>query len=63
MLDPQNIIIGNHAYAFVDVVDGDKLQFYNPWGSYQPKPITAAQFLEYFDSLATNKVPDRKTGS
>jgi hypothetical protein len=56
MLDKAKVIIGNHAYAFQGVVEGDKLQFYNPWGvgSYQPKPITAAEFLRYFDSLTTN---------
>ena len=44
----------------LDVVDGDKLQFYNPWGSYQPKPLTPAEFITYFDSLATNAVPSDK---
>lgn len=57
---PSKMLIGNHAYAFVDVVDDDKLQFYNPWGSYQPKPITPAEFLQFFDSLATNQVPREK---
>ncbi|MFT6144316.1 MAG: hypothetical protein ACJARS_004382 [bacterium] len=56
------MLIGNHAYSFSDVVDGDKLQFYNPWGSYQPKAITAAEFLANFDSLATNQVPKGKHG-
>jgi len=61
MLDPAKILIGNHAYAFEAVVGKDQLQFYNPWGSYQPKPITAAEFLQYFDSLATNQAPKGKT--
>ncbi len=61
MLNASKVIIGNHAYAFERVVEGDKLQFYNPWGSYQPKPITAAEFLEYFDSLSTNAAPANKT--
>jgi hypothetical protein len=61
MLNAEKIIIGNHAYAFERVVDGDKLQFYNPWGSYQPKPITAAEFLQYYDSLSTNSAPTGKT--
>ena len=39
------------------------LEVYNPWGSYQPKPITAGEFLQYFDSLATNQVPKDKTES
>ncbi len=60
MLEPNKVLIGNHAYAFEGVVQGDLLQFYNPWGSYQPKPITAAEFLKYFDSLATNAVPGGK---
>ena len=59
---PGKMLIGDHAYAFMDVVEGNKLQFYNPWGSYQPKPITAKEFLTYFDSLATNAVPKQKTG-
>jgi len=62
MLDPAKVLIGNHAYAFEGVVEGDKLQFYNPWGSYQPKPITAGEFLKFFDSLSTNAVPASKTG-
>jgi hypothetical protein len=62
MLDPQKVLIGNHAYAFQGVVEQDKLQFFNPWGSYQPKPITASEFLRYFDSLATNQVPKQKVG-
>ncbi len=61
MLDPAKTIIGNHAYAFERVVDGKMLQFYNPWGSYQPKPITPAEFLRYFDALSTNAVPKTKT--
>jgi hypothetical protein len=60
---PSKMLIGNHAYGFQDVVNGDQLQFYNPWGSHQPKPITAAEFLAYFDSLATNAVPSAKTQS
>lgn len=61
MLDPAKVLIGNHAYAFERVVDGKMLQFYNPWGSHQPKPITPAEFLRYFDSLSTNAVPKTKT--
>ncbi len=61
MLDPAKTLIGNHAYAFEGVVGKDLLQFYNPWGSYQPKPITAAEFLRYFDSLSTNAAPKTKT--
>lgn len=63
MLDTAKTIIGNHAYAFESVVDGKLLQFYNPWGTYQPKPITAAEFLKYFDSLSTNQVPAGKTAA
>ena len=60
-MDPAKVIIGNHAYAFERVVGKDQLQFYNPWGSYQPKPITAAEFLRHFDALSTNAVPKGKT--
>lgn len=58
---PSKMLIGNHAYAFSGVTESGELQFYNPWGSYQPKPITAGEFLQYFDSLATNQVPKDKT--
>jgi len=61
VVNTAKMLIGNHAYSFLNVVDGDKLQFYNPWGSYQPKAITAAEFLDAFDSIATNQVPKAKT--
>ena len=61
VLDTNKFIIGNHAYAFEGVVGGKELQFYNPWGTYQPKPITPAEFLRHFDSLTTNTPPSQKT--
>jgi hypothetical protein len=61
VVDLEGFIIGNHGYAFEGVVQGNKLQFYNPWGSYQPKPITAATFLKCFDSIALNSPPAGKT--
>ncbi|MES2642616.1 MAG: C2 family cysteine protease [Myxococcota bacterium] len=60
VLDVAKTIIGNHAYAFEAVV-GEELQFYNPWGTYQPKPITPGEFLTHFDSLTTNTPPSTKT--
>ncbi len=60
VLDVNKTIIGNHAYAFEGVVKGE-LQFYNPWGTYQPKPITPREFLTHFDSLTTNTPPSSKT--
>lgn len=63
VLDTNKFVIGNHAYAFEGVVDGKELQFYNPWGTYQPKPITPAEFLQLFDSLSVNQVPKGKTQS
>lgn len=62
VVDVDSFIIGDHGYAFEGVV-GDKLQFYNPWGTYQPKPISAATFLKYFDSIALNTPPASKTKS
>lgn len=59
---PSKTLIGNHAYAFSGVTAQNELQFYNPWGSYQPKPLTAAEFIKFFDSLSTNAVPKTKTG-
>jgi hypothetical protein len=61
VIDLDKFIIANHAYAFESVVEGKELQFYNPWGTYQPKPITPAEFLRYFDSLTTNTPPSTKT--
>lgn len=61
VLDTNKFIIGNHAYAFEGVVNGKELQFYNPWGTYQPKPVTAAEFLRLFDALTTNTPPAQKT--
>ncbi|MDP2311749.1 MAG: C2 family cysteine protease [Pseudomonadota bacterium] len=63
VLNADKTIIGNHAYAFEAVVGGKELQFYNPWGTYQPKPITPGEFLTYFDSLTTNTPPSAKTQS
>jgi hypothetical protein len=54
VMNAQKLIIGNHAYVFQSVVGGKEIQFYNPWGSYQPKSVTAAEFLDLFDSLSTN---------
>lgn len=61
VIDLQAFVIANHAYAFEGVVEGDKLQFYNPWGSYQPKPMTAEQFLANYDSLSVNTPPANKS--
>lgn len=61
VLDTNKFVIGNHAYAFEGVVEGKELQFYNPWGTYQPKPVTPREFLDLFDSLSVNKVPATKT--
>ncbi len=56
-------LYGNHAYMFVGV-EGDKLKFANPWGpnpSYQPKPVSAAEFIKYFDLISLNGPPPGKT--
>jgi hypothetical protein len=63
VIDLDKFIIANHAYAFEEVVGGKELQFYNPWGTYQPKPISPELFLQYFDSLTTNTPPSTKTKS
>ena len=59
MIAPQYQLVGWHGYAFKEVVDG-KLQFHNPWGSWQPKPITPEDFKKYFSSCSTNLVPQAK---
>ncbi len=59
MIAPQYQLVGWHGYAFKEIVDG-KLQFHNPWGSWQPKAITPEDFTKYFSSCATNLVPQAK---
>ncbi|MBN1946048.1 MAG: hypothetical protein JW797_10250 [Bradymonadales bacterium] len=52
-------IYGEHYYIFRGVKSG-KIILHNPWGpdpSYQPKPMTAAEFLMYFDALDVNTPP------
>ena len=53
-------LYGNHAYMFVKVED-DKLVFANPWGSnasWQPKPMTAAEFRTFFGGVSVNTPPE-----
>ncbi len=59
----EKLLVANHAYAFEGVVNGKELQFYNPWGTWQPKPITAAEFLKHFTNISTNKAPSGSTQS
>lgn len=61
VIDLNKFVIANHAYAFEGVVEGNLLQFYNPWGTYQPKPLTPQEFLNLYDSLAVNTPPAGKT--
>ena len=38
-------------------VDGDRIVMANPWGpnaSYQPKPMTATEFVTYFEDISVN---------
>lgn len=47
---------GDHAYMFRGV-EGETLLFHNPWGPAahkHPKPMTAGQFREYFETIAVN---------
>ncbi len=47
---------GDHAYIFREVRDG-KLIFHNPWGpaaSKHPKPVSAAEFVAFFESIGVN---------
>lgn len=58
VVDVDKMLVANHAYAFEGVVNnGKELQFYNPWGTWQPKPITPGEFLKYFTDIATNQAP------
>lgn len=57
MLYPAKQVIGWHGYSFDKVVDGTLIQLYNPWGSYQPKPLTPAEFLTYYNGISTVQVP------
>jgi len=45
-----------HAYVFDQVKDG-KICLKNPWGSWDPEPLSPADYLTYFSSLSTNQVP------
>lgn len=60
MIYPAKEVIGWHGYSFDKLVDGDKIQLYNPWGSYQPKPLTPAEYLANYGSLSTAQVPQAK---
>ena len=60
MLYPAKQVIGWHGYAFKEVTAKGEIQLYNPWGSYQPKALTAAEFLEYYGSVSTVQVPQAK---
>lgn len=61
--NPDKVIVCNHAYAFENVVGGKELQFYNPWGTWQPKPITPAEFLDAFSTISLNTPPANSTQS
>lgn len=56
-VNAEKLLVANHAYAFEGVVNGKELQFYNPWGTWQPKPITPQEFLNHFTNISTNKAP------
>lgn len=60
-VNAEKLLVANHAYAFEGVVGGKELQFYNPWGTWQPKPITPAEFLKHFTNISTNKAPQGAT--
>ncbi|MBT3218719.1 MAG: hypothetical protein HN348_06475 [Proteobacteria bacterium] len=59
LIFPAKTVYAWHAYVFDSVVDG-KIKLYNPWGSCQPDPLTAAEFQTYFSDLSTNKVPQKE---
>ncbi len=56
LLDATLKVFAWHAYVFSDVKDG-KIQLYNPWGSWQPEPMTPAQFKTYYSNISSNRVP------
>ncbi len=60
-VNAEKLLVANHAYAFEGVVNGKELQFYNPWGTWQPKPITPAEFLKHFTNISVNKAPTGST--
>lgn len=62
-VNAEKLLVANHAYAFEGVVNGKELQFYNPWGTWQPKPITPQEFLKHFTNISTNKAPAGATAS
>ena len=63
MLNASKQVIGWHGYSFDKIVNGNMIQLYNPWGSWQPKPLTPAEYLTYYGSLSTVQVPQAKGNS
>jgi hypothetical protein len=63
VVNTDKLLVANHAYAFDGVVNGKELQFYNPWGTWQPKPITPAEFLKHFTNISVNQAPSTATKS
>jgi hypothetical protein len=54
-------VFAHHAYIF-EKVDGQNLIFKNPWGTWDPKPIPAADFLKLFSGISYNQVPSPEEG-
>jgi hypothetical protein len=56
-------LYANHAYIF-DKVQGQNLLLRNPWNmgdAYEPKPIPAAAFTQFFNDISSTTVPDAKS--
>lgn len=56
-------LFANHAYIF-DKVQGDNLVLRNPWNmgdKYEPKPIPASAFIQFFNDISSTTVPDEKS--
>jgi Calpain family cysteine protease len=56
LLDKDLGVWAHHAYIF-EKIDGDKLVFKNPWGTWHPKPMSAEQWSKLFTGVSTNQVP------
>jgi hypothetical protein len=56
-------LYANHAYIF-EKVQGENLILRNPWNlgdKYEPKPIPAAAFVQFFNDISSSTVPDEKS--
>lgn len=57
MIYPDKVVVSNHAYIFREIDAQGMIVLQNPWGSYHPKPMTAAEVRKYFSMVDLNGPP------